>query len=363
MKKTLILLLTGFEPYGGLSSVMMNYYRNMDKSDLSIDFASTNALDEALLLELSESGSTYYDLGQRKKAPLRYYLNLYKLLKRNRYDVIHVNGNSRSMAVELTIAKLCGVKKRIAHGHNERSSHPVIHRLLGPLFKRSYTDALCASEPSGKWLYGSGYTVLNNAIDTTRYRFDPFVREWQRRELNIPPDCVVVGTVGKLNYQKNPAKILSIFQKYHQANAKSKLLLVGGGPLMASLQAAAKSMDIEDTVFFAGMQNSAAPYLQAMDVFLFASRYEGKSLALLEAQASGLYCLVPDHLSDENKHTTDLISLYNLNDDESEQVDWLDLHTSPEGRVERSRSACAQISACGYSIRGKANELRKIYLS
>lgn len=340
---------------------MMNYYRNMNKSDLSVDFASTNALEEALLLELGKNGSEYYDLGQRNNAPLRYYTNLYKLLKRNRYDVIHVNGNSATMAMELMIAKLCGVEKRIAHGHNARTSHPVIHRLLGPALKSSYTDALCVSESSGKWLYGSGYTVLNNAIDAEHYSFDPVARDRLRHELSISSDCVVVGTVGRLNHQKNTLKILSIFHKYHQTNANSKLLIVGGGELMASLQEAAKNMGIAEDMIFAGVQNDAAPFLQAMDVFLFASRFEGLGLAIIEAQASGLYCLIPDHLPTESR-VTELIGLYNLNDDEAGPADWLGRHASSDGREARSSAACVQIAACGYAIQDKANELRKIYI-
>lgn len=362
MKKILIIFLPDFASRGGITIAVMNYYRNMDRSGLAIDFASTNAIEEAQRLELSENGSTYYDLGRRKKTPVRYYANLYKLLRRNHYDVIHVNGNSATMAMELMIAKRCGVKKRIAHSHNERTSHPVLHKLLGPLFKRAYTDALSVSDASGKWLYGSGYKVLNNAIDTEHYAFDAAARERVRRALNIPSDHVIVGTVGRLNYQKNTEKILSIFQKYHQANPKSSLLIVGDGEQMAHLQDAAKAMGIEDAVIFAGMQDDTAPFLQAMDVFLFASRFEGRCLSLMEAQASGLYCLLPDNLSDENKSTTNLIGVYSLYEDEVVPADWLNRHVSPEGRAERSLSACAQIADCGFSIRDKANELRALYL-
>ena len=122
MKKVLIIITTGFASYGGLTTVMMNYFRNMDRSDLQIDFASTNEADEKSVAELYAAGSRYFNLGDRKKNLLGYMFNLYRLIRREKYDVLHVNGNSATMAFDLMPGYLYGVPVRVAHGHTTRSS-------------------------------------------------------------------------------------------------------------------------------------------------------------------------------------------------------------------------------------------------
>ena len=214
MRKILIVITTGFVPYGGLTTVMMNYYRAMDKTSLQIDFASTNEPPKELLDELKANGSHYFNLGNRKKRLPRYLKNLKDVLKNNHYDIIHVNGNSTTMTIELLAAYTAGIKRRIAHVHNTTCDHMALNKLLTPIFKHCYTDACACSQKAGEWMFSNGkYEVLNNAIDLKRYCFDSNQCEKVREQYNILATDKVIGHVGKMVRQKNYEFILDVFEE------------------------------------------------------------------------------------------------------------------------------------------------------
>lgn len=199
MKKILVIITTAFYTYGGLASVMLNYYRIMDKSGLQIDFASSNELEEDLVLELRNNHSNYYKIGSRQKETLRYMVNLMKLLRNGRYDVVHVNGNSATMAMDLCMARLFGIPFRIAHVHSTATMHPVFNTLLRPVLQVSSNKQIAVSKDSGDWLFRRGsYIVLNNAIPIRKYVYNAEVRKEYREKFGLQ-DMFVVGNVGKLN--------------------------------------------------------------------------------------------------------------------------------------------------------------------
>lgn len=301
MVRVLIVITTAFVPYGGLTTVAMNYYRNMDKSGLKIDFASVNKPSKELIDELHENGSEYYCLGERKKHPLKYQYALWKLLKEKRYDIIHVHANSASAVLELLSAKKCGVKKRIVHIHNSTCSHMLLHRLLKPLFDRTYTDALACSREAGKWIFGEEFIILNNAIDTEKYQFKEESRKKIRAEYGIRKETFVIGHVGKINKQKNHTFLIECFYEVNKKMPDAVLLLVGDGPLRKKIEEKIKCLGLEKNVYFAGMKNNASEYLSAMDCFVFPSVFEGFSLALLEALSSGLKCIASENTRRESE--------------------------------------------------------------
>lgn len=302
MRNILVIITTSFVTYGGLTTVMMNYYRAMDKSGVHIDFASTNEPSQELLDELHSNGSEYYCLGERNKNLFKYRQNLKKVLEKNKYDVIHVNGNSATMALELSVAKQFGVPVRIAHGHNSKTSHLIVHEFLKPLFNKMYTHAISVSKTAGDWLYGGNkYIILNNAIDLEKYRFNKEIRDKVRRNLKID-NKFVVGNVGKLNEQKNHTFLLKVFAELKKMRADVCLLLVGGGHLETDLRNECRALNIENDVIFTGMVNNASDYFQAMDVFVFPSLWEGFPLSVVEAQTSGLPCVLSKKVTKNVKY-------------------------------------------------------------
>ncbi len=356
----MIVIATAFVPYGGLTTVMMNYYRAMDKSGLHIDFASTNESPQELLDELHSNDSEYYCLGERNKNPFKYRLNLKKVLEKNKYDVIHVNGNSATMALELSVAKKCGVPVRIAHGHNSKTSHSIVHGFLKPLLNKVYTHAISVSKTAGDWLYGGNeYIILNNAIDLEEYKFNKEIRDKVRRGLKID-NKFVVGNVGKLNEQKNHTFLLKVFSELKKMRDDACLLLVGGGPLETDLRNECKALNIENDVIFTGMVDNASDYFQAMDVFVFPSSFEGLGMAVIEAQANGLYCFASDAVPKETNV--------------SNRIEYLSLKVPPKYWAEKLTSSLIDrydisdrvnktIKSHGYDISAEAYRLKNIYMN
>ena len=358
MKKVLIVITTGFAACGGLTTVMMNYFRNMDRSGLQIDFASINEVDEESLAELHAAGSRYFNLGDRKKDLPGYMRNLHKLLRREKYDVLHVNGNSATMAFDLLPGCACRVPVRIAHGHTTKSSYPKAHKVLWPLFKRSYTHGIVTSTAAGDWLFVRDYTVMNNAIDIGHYGFSQEARDRVRKEYGLE-DKFVVGNVGKLNPPKNHTFLLDIFKEILSRRDNAVLMIAGGGETEGALRQKCKDLGIEDSVIFLGMLDDTSDVLQAFDVFVFTSKFEGLGMVLIEAQAAGLECLSSDVVPFETR-VSDHIRYMSL-DESAEAWAQATLAIPPYDRVTHGATAAESIKTHGYDIRYEAGKLEAIY--
>ncbi len=362
MKKVLIVITTSFVPYGGLTTVMMNYYRAINKNGLRIDFASTNEPETSLLDELKKNNSRYFCLGERKRNLLGYINKLRKLMAREKYDVIHVNGNSATTTIELLVAKVAGVSNRIVHNHNSTCTYKCASAILSPVFNRLYTSAIACSELAGDWIFGrDNYIVLNNAIDVERYSYDNTARSEIRKKYDIHDTDVVVGHVGKLVEQKNHEYLINVFSCFHQKIPHTKLLLVGDGVLRDKIESEVKSKSLDDCVIFAGMQDDASFFYSAMDVFVFPSKWEGLPLSLVEAQASGLRCVVSDKIT-KNVDVTGQVTFLSYNEDEEQWcnhiISMLDID-----RTEASRKSISMIKKNGYDIETNVACLEKIYKS
>ena len=359
MKKILIVFTTGFVPYGGLTSVMMNYYRAIDKNSLHFDFACTNIPPQSLLDEISLYGSYYKKLPQRKNI-IKYFFCLKKLCVD--YEIIHVHGNSSTSVLELMAAKSAGVKKRIVHNHNSVTGHRIINKLLHPLFVKSYTTAVACSKLAGDWLFGENkFIVLRNAIDIDKYIPKLEYRNLYRNQFGIKEDEIVIGHVGKMVVQKNHKFILSIFSEYHKQNSNSRLLLVGGGIELEKIKICAQTLNLQDYVIFTGLRTDIPELLSAMDIFLFPSLWEGLPLSAIEAQSSGLPVLLSDVISEEVLISKNCYSLSLSEDKESwakfmyESIDIM--HRDKFVQLNKK-----SLTEAGYNIEKEAYNLLKLYM-
>ena len=340
--------------------MLMNYYRNMDRSNLQVDFASTNEVDEGSLTELHAHGARYFNLGDRKKHLLGYMMNLYKLIHREKYDVLHVNGNSATMVFDLLPGYVCRVPVRIAHGHTTRSSYPRAHKLLSPLFKKMYTHGIVTSKAAGEWLYGEHYIVLNNAIDVCHYTFSQETRNRVRKDLGLDGKYVI-GNVGKLNPPKNHTFLLDIFQQIYSQRDNSVLVIAGGGETEDALRQKCSELGIADSVIFLGMLDNTSDVLQAFDIFVFTSKFEGLGMALIEAQAAGLECISSDVVPIETK-VSDHIQYMSLEDSTTKWAEAV-LAVTEYDRVSHAAAAAETIRQHGYDIHYEAEKLEKLYKS
>ena len=227
----------------------------------------------------------------------KYVADLTKVAKG--YDVIHIHGNSSSMVLELMAAKFAGIKKRIAHSHNTTCSHPKIDKILRPLFYKLCNERLACGEEAGIWMFNrKKFVVINNGIDTETYRFCEEDRIKERKKLGISNE-ILIGHVGRLNKQKNQSFLLDIFAKLVCSNDNLRLILIGDGPLEEILKKKVEKMGLEENVIFAGALNNVNKILNALDLIVMPSLYEGLPLAMVEEQANGLRCVVADTITEE----------------------------------------------------------------
>ena len=285
MKRVLIVFTTRFAPYDGATCVIMNYYRNMSHGNLQIDFACGEAPDKELQKELIDRGSVFYKLPSRRNL-FSYFFYLFRILKKG-YEILHVNGNSATSAIELWAGIIAGTRIRIAHNHNTSTRHPIIHHMLLPLFKKGYTKGLACSKMAGDWIFGENhFSVLNNAIDVDKYQYSRELRHIYRKNMDIEDDAIVIGHVGVFNEQKNHAKLLQVFEQFKQKQGKAYLVLLGEGAYRQNISTMAQELNIIDSVIMTGVRQDVPQLLCVMDVFVFPSKWEGLGLAVIEAQAS-----------------------------------------------------------------------------
>lgn len=361
MKNVLVVFTTGFVPYGGLTTVMMNYYRVLDKSEIHIDFACTNQPPQTLLDEISQFGSTYYRLPSRTKKMFSYYISLQSLCKK--YEVIHVHGNSSTSLIELSAAKKAGIAHRIIHNHNSLTGHKIINAILHPFFVKSYTCAVACSEKAGDWLYGKGqFVVLRNAINVDRFIPKETERIKYRKQFNIDENDFVIGHVGKMVEQKNHKFLLDIFSQFHKMNPVSKLLLVGSGMLEQNIRIRSEQLGISDSIIFAGLRTDIPEMMSVMDVFLFPSLWEGLPLSALEAQASGLPIFVSDVISSE-VIISENCYIKSLDDTPDSWARYIQEKANVSDRLSTVERNKESLTKAGYNIQTEADNLMKLYLS
>ena len=356
-KKVLVVITTGFVSWGGLTNAFMNHYRKMDMNGLCIDVASMNEPDLDLVEELSKNKGKYHRLPDKRRNTVQYLKQFFMLCKG--YDVVHVHGNSSTMAAELILAKVQGVDIRIAHCHTNKCMHPIMNWLCSPFLLYAQTIGLAVSDEAA-WVYKKcRYTVLQNTIDTTKYEFNENSRKRIRKAYGISNDEVVIGHCGKFYEAKNHKFLLEVFAKIYKEKSNVRLLLVGDGVLRNQIEKQAKELGINSAVIFTGMQNDTSFFYSAMDFFLLPSLYEGFGLVLLEAQAAGLDCLVSDNVP-RRTSVTDNVMILKLDVDLWRKMFIENYHSYD--RKKRSIQDIERIVQKGYDSSTVAQKLKDIYL-
>ena len=201
--KILIIITTRFAKFGGIANAFMNYYRYMNLENLQIDVVSCTNHDNEMGAEIECNGGMCYDVPSKQKNVLKYVYALNKIMRQG-YDVVDVHGNSGTMLVEMWLAKRNKVPNRMAHCLNSKANHAIIHNIMKPLFNSMCTTRTACTKQAGYFLYGKrDFTVLRNTVPLEEYHFSNRYREEIRSGYSIENDQILLGTVGKINHQKN----------------------------------------------------------------------------------------------------------------------------------------------------------------
>ena len=345
---------------GGLETMLMNYYRNIDRDKVQFDFLVHRSQRAAYDDEIEALGGIIHRLPRLVPWSRSYRKALDAFFAEHKeYQIVHVHQDCLSSVI-LKAAQKRGIPVRIAHSHNSSQDKNLLYPVK--LFYRYWipkyaTHLFACGKDAGDWMFrGAPYTVLNNAIDASAYRYDADVARQMRRRLSIPEDALVVGHVGRFSPQKNHGFLVEIFAKCCRKAPNAYLLLVGEGGLRMQTEEKVRSLGLQDRVIFTGVRDDVPKLLQAMDIFVFPSLYEGLPVTMVEAQAAGLPCLISDRVPIECK-MTELVQQIPL--DASSDI-WGDTIVSVH--TERDADTLSQIEAAGFDVRENARWLQNFYL-
>ena len=286
---------------GGLETMLMNYYRKVDKTKIQFDFMVHRMERGDYDDEIEAMGGRIYRMPQIKPGNYRKY---FKELERffeehSEYKVVHSHINENSGFV-LRAAKKYGVPCRIAHNHvsglgiDYKFPFRMYARMV---LKNMPTDLYACSEEAGKWLFGKNkvinneINILNNAIDLENFKYKQAIRNKLRNELNID-NKLVIGHVGRFHKSKNHEFLVDVFNEVYKKNKDTVLLLIGNGSELNSIKDKVNKLNINENVIFLGVRSDISQLMNAMDVFVFPSKFEALPVVLVEAQATGLKCIV-----------------------------------------------------------------------
>jgi len=300
----------------GLETMLMNYYRHIDRSQVQFDFIVHRSERGAYDDEIESLGGKIYRMPPIHPKYLFSYLNQLNIFfkEHKEYRIVHSHLDVLSTFV-LRAAKKYGVPVRISHSHNTSFSDKGLRRLF-KLYSKSCLNRQCThyfacSEVAGRFQFGdeivdSGrLTVLKNAIDTAKFRFDEAIRNKIRVSLGLK-DEFVVGHVGRFCEQKNHDFLIDIFNEVHKRKPNSLLLLIGDGPLRSSIELKAEKLRLSSCVRFLGVKENVNEYMMAIDVFVLPSLYEGLGIVAVEAQAAGLPVVVSSAVPTDVKLTNNV---------------------------------------------------------
>lgn len=361
-----ILHVLGSTNLGGAESRIMDIYRYIDREKVQFDF----------LVHQTEKG--YYDdeiesLGGRIYRVPRfklYNLSAYKKALRSFFAEHHefqaVHGHMTSTgAIYLPIAKKSGIPMTIAHARSAGVDKGLKGKLtlwIRKPLKRRCDYMFACSGLAGEAVFGSKNTlngkvkIIPNAIDVEPFCYSEDVRQRMREELNLD-DRFVIGHVGRFHYAKNHEYLLDIFKEISLKQQNAVLLLLGEGSRMEEMKKKVKTLGIEEKVIFAGNKKETWDYYQAMDFFVFPSRFEGLPGTVVEAQSAGLSCLISDTIAKE-VGITDLVAYKSI---EENPVKWADYVLEHKDYVRENKYE--QIAAAGYDVREQAKRYEQFYIS
>lgn len=289
----------------GVMSVIMNYYRHMDRSKIQFDFLCFIPCEDSYEKEINELGGRVFFVSKPGSSlkSIKELLGFFKSHK-GEYQWLHNHEVYLSFLLKL-LANQFQIPKFIVHCHatqySDRRMAAIRNRLLCMPIRFMHCERFACSTDAGAFLFGhkamkeNDVGILHNGIDIEKYCFDQDARVAIRNQYNLS-DSYVIGHVGRFNNQKNHVFLIELFWEISKTIPDARLILVGDGPLREIIHKKCYELDLEDKVLFMGQRADINKLYSAMDLFVLPSIYEGVGIALLEAQANGLTCLASDRV-------------------------------------------------------------------
>lgn len=353
-----VLHIVSFMQRGGLETLIMNCYRHIDREKMQFDFIVHRSFRADYDDEIEAMGGKIYRLPRLNPFSPGYKKALMNFFQSHpEYRIIHCHLDCMS-ALPLAAAKQCGAPVRIAHGHNSNQDKDWKYPLKR-WFMRDIpavaTHFFACSKEAGEWMFpGQTVTIINNGIETERFAFSPEARCQVRKELGLKKE-LVLGHVGRFAPQKNHDFLINIFAEVAKRSPDAKLLLMGTGPLEDQVRRKVNELGLTEHVRFLGVRSDVNRILQAVDVFVLPSVYEGLSIVAVEAQTAGVRCVVSDTVPTACA-MTNLVEFVALSEAPAYWANVI-MRDSVSERVDHTD----EIRLAGYDIRKTADWLFEFY--
>ena len=365
MKKIKILMiLDNLNKCDGIASYVMNYYKNINLNEFQIDFLiskSDNGVNDDYKKIIEKNGGKIILKHNIKNTNIiKEIKTIKKLFKENNYDIVHSHIINMGYFY-LKYAKKNGIKIRILHSHttflwSKNIFTHIRNTVFTKLAIRNANYYFACSELAGKFLFKrKRFTLIKNAIDVEQYQFNEETRKIYREKLNFKNE-IVYGHIGRFNVQKNHEFLLKVFEELYNNDDNSRLILVGKGELENEITEKIKERDLEKVVTILGERDDVSKILQAMDVFLLPSLFEGLPIVGIEAQAAGLPCYFSQNITQEAKilETTKFIEI-------KDSKEWKNLIFNDKVEQCIRDNKERDIIKAGYEIKSATKKLEKIY--
>lgn len=354
---------------GGIETYLIEQFRHLDKSKIDYDFVNiTGEYSICYEDEILASGSKIFKVVSRHKNPLLHYWQWFNILLQNKgvYDVIVLNTNSLEYVFPLVLGKVFGIPVRVIHSHNSgfENKQGLARRILVGMNKKllawSANLRFACSQFAGQWMFKDNlYHVIYNAIDIHKYDADLAVRDEMRQALNLDTALTLLH-VGRFSYQKNHSFLLDIFKEVHSIQPDSVLLLVGDtteeSEFLTEVKRKIKAYGLEHVVRLLGRRDDVNKIMQAADVLVMPSFFEGLTVVGIEAQACDLPLLLSDTVTKELGllPSTQFISL------DAGAKAWAEVIVNSKQHNRRSRYE--ELKSAGYDIGFETVRVEKLLI-
>lgn len=362
-KKMKILIVTTVAVgYDGLTSHIFSYVKNMNKADLIIDLVSARGLDDQIKQELNDIGfDNIYRLEYRDTNQIQYLIELIRLIKKNRYDILHAHGNSATLAVEMLAGFIGKCRIRIAHSHTTSCTHKWFHKLLKPLFNLCYTNGFACGIAAGEWLFGKkDFMVIPNGREISKYKFNSAIRGKYREKLNLNNDDIALVNIAAFEKHKNHKFLIDVYDGLLKKNENYELFLFGiAGSTLNCITEEIERRKLQKKIHIMGTRSNIQDYLQAMDILLFPSHYEGLAMTVLECQISGMPCILSNSITREVSilNTNVFLPINEGSDCWIEEIEKIDVKSAERNHVNAEKI----FSDAGFNVEKNAANLKQIY--
>lgn len=362
LKKVLIIINT--IDAGGAETFVMKVYRELSKFNYQFDFLINKKNSSFYRKEIESLGGKIYFGYSKSKHPIKCFMSIYNIVKTEKYQRIFCIAVHPVGILDVLAAKAAGAKALLVRSTNSNAGGWISSILAGicrPLMCHYATTMIAPSQEAAQWLFGKKairerkVEIVHNAIDLSKFQFDNTFRMEARNMLGVKNEQHIVGHIGRFNKQKNHSFLIDSFIEFKKMEPEAILLLIGEGELEYSIKNKVAEAGITEAVKFLGIRNDISNLLMAMDIMLFPSLYEGLPNVIVEAQATGLPCLISDSITKE-------VILSEWVENESINNSPLNWAKHAKRQLEKNKhtrreSAIRSLSESGYSITETAKQI------